>query len=106
MPLSNLLKSAAGTCRYCHQKAGIISRDHAQCRRAFDAGFREMLTLAADAAKTDAFDEKSLQLTLAEIARRCHGDGATVNQALEEDWKQGVAHSMADGIMITPRRPD
>ena len=28
-----------------------------------------------------------------------YGDGATVNEALEEGWKQGVAHSMADGIL-------
>ena len=32
-------------------------------------------------------------------AQRSYGDGATVNQALEEGWKQGVAHSMADDIM-------
>ena len=50
-------------------------------------------------APTHQFDEKTLWLTLAEIARRSHGDGATVNEALEEDWKQGVAHSMADGIL-------
>ena len=28
MPLSNLLKSAAGTCPFCNQKAGILSREH------------------------------------------------------------------------------
>ena len=28
MPLSNLLKSAAGTCPFCHQRAGILSREH------------------------------------------------------------------------------
>ena len=27
-PRSNRLNSAAGTCRYCHQKAGILARDH------------------------------------------------------------------------------
>ena len=38
-------------------------------------------------------------LSLAEIARRSYGDGATVNEALEEGWKRGMAHSMADGIL-------
>ena len=33
MPLSNLLKSAADTCPFCHQKAGILSREHPECRR-------------------------------------------------------------------------
>ena len=58
-----------------------------------------MVNQAADAARTHSFDEKSLRLTLAEIAHRSYGDRNTVNQALEEGWKQGVAHSMADGIM-------
>ena len=27
MPLSNLFSSAAGTCPFCNQKAGILSRE-------------------------------------------------------------------------------
>ena len=99
MTFSSLLKSAAGTCPFCHQKAGILSREHPECRRTHDAGFQEMVNLAAEAARDHSFDEKDLRLTLAGIAQRFHGDGATVNQALEEGWKQGVAHSMADGII-------
>ena len=37
--------------------------------------------------------------TLAEIARRSYGDGAIVNQDLEEGWKRGIAHAMADRII-------
>ena len=58
-----------------------------------------MVTLAADAARTHAFDDKSLRLTLEEIAHRSYGDGATVNQALEEGWKRGIDHAMTDGIL-------
>lgn len=79
MPFSNLLKSAAGTCQFCGQKAGVLARDHSGCRRTFDAGFQEMAALAAEAARTHTFDEKSLRLSLAEIARRSYGDSATVN---------------------------
>ena len=50
MPLSSLLKSAAGTCPFCHQKAGILSREHPECRRAHQAGWHEMVQLAAQAA--------------------------------------------------------
>ena len=32
MLLVNLLKSAAGTCPFCSQKAGILSREHPDCR--------------------------------------------------------------------------
>ena len=46
MPLSNLLKSAAGTCPFCHQKAGILSREHPECRRAHQAGWHEMVQLS------------------------------------------------------------
>ena len=99
MPLSHLMKSAAGTCPFCRQKAGIIARAHRDYRETFEAGWTEMVAIAAEAARTHAFDEKTLRLSLAEIAQRSYGDGATVNQALEDGWKQGVAHSMADGIM-------
>ncbi len=99
MPLSNLLKSAAGTCPFCHQKAGILSREHPECRRAFQAGWHEMVQLAADAAGSLDFDEGHLRLTLSAVAKISYGNDDTVNQALEEGWKQGVAHSMADGII-------
>ena len=99
MPLSNLLKSAAGTCPHCGQKAGILSREHPECRRTHQAGWNEMLNLAAQAAASRTFDEKSLRLSLAEIARRSYGDDDTISQALEAGWKQGVDHSMADGIV-------
>ena len=87
MPLSNLLKSAAGTCPFCHQKAGILSREHPECCRAHQAGRHEMVQLAAQVAASRTFDEKSLRVTPAEIARRSYGDGATVNQSLEEELK-------------------
>lgn len=41
--------------------------------------------MAAEAARAHNFDEKTLQLTLAEIAGRSYGDGTIVNQPLEED---------------------
>ena len=100
MPLSNLLKSTAGTCPFCRQKAGILSREHADCRRTFQAGWNETVRLAADAAASHKFDEKSLRLSLAKIARRSYRDGSTVNQVLEEGWKHGVAHAM-HGWVVT-----
>ena len=99
MPLSNLLHTIAGTCPFCNQKAGILSREHPYCRRTYQAGWDEMVSLAAQAMTSRDFDEKSLRLSLAEIARRSYGDQGTVNQALEQGWKQGVSHAMADGIV-------
>ena len=99
MSLSNLLKSSAGTCPFCNQKVGILRREHPDCRRTFQVGWEEMVSLAADAAASHTFDEKTLRLFLAEIAKRSFEDGNTVNQALEEGWKQAVGHAMADGIV-------
>ena len=49
-----------------------------------------MVEFLADAVRFHAIHEKSLRLTLADIAKRSYGDGATVNEALEEGWKRGV----------------
>ena len=60
MPLSSLLKSASGTCPFCHQKAGILNRCHPDCRRTFQAGWNEMVGLAADVAMSHEFHANSL----------------------------------------------
>ena len=99
MPISSLLKSAAGTCPLCNQKAGILFREHPDCRRAHQAGWHEMVQLAAQAAGSPDFDESHLRLTLSAVAKISYGNEDTVNQALEESWKLGVDHSMADGII-------
>ena len=99
MPLPDLLKSAAGTCPFCNQKAGILNREHQGCRRAHQAGWNEMVRLAADAAWTHSQGGKFLQLSLADISRSPYGDGNTVNQALEEGCKQRVWHAMNNGII-------
>ena len=70
MPLSNLLKSAAGTCSFCHEKAGILSRPHPECRRPHQASWQEMVQLAAQAAGSPDFDENQLRLTMAAVAQR------------------------------------
>ena len=97
MPLSNLIKSAAGTCPFCHQKAGILSREHPECRRTFQAGWNEMVRLAWGAARSHEFNANSLQVSLAEIARRSYGDASTVARALEEGWRRAVKKAAADG---------
>ena len=98
MPLSNLLKSAAGTCPFCHQKAGILYREHPECRLAHQAGWHEMVQLAAQAAGSPDFDESHLRLTLSAVAKISYGNGDTVNQALEEGWKLGVLGDLPAGF--------
>ena len=97
MVLRNLLRSAAGTCPFCHQKAGILSREHPECRRAHRTGWDEMVELALDAAKSHEFNPNSLQVALTEIARWSYGDASTVARALEEGWRRAVRKAAADG---------
>ena len=97
MPLPSLLKSDAGTCPFCHQKAGILSRKHAECRRTHRAGWDEMVQLAADAAGSHEFNPNSLQVALTEIAKRSYGDTSTVARAMEEGWRRAVRKAAADG---------
>ena len=98
MPLSNLLKSAAGTCPFCNQKAGILSREHQGCRRTHqEAGWNEMVRLASGAARSHEFNPNSIQVSLAEIAKRSFGNGSTVARALEEGWRRAVRNAAADG---------
>ena len=47
MHLSNPRKSAAGTCLFCHDKAGTLSREHPECRRVHQVGWNETITLTA-----------------------------------------------------------
>ena len=97
MPLSNLLKSAAGTCPFCRQKAGILSRKHQDCRRTHQAGWNEMVQLAAQAARSHEFNPNALRVSLAEIARWSYGDASTVARALEEGWRRAVRKAASDG---------
>ena len=97
MPLFNLLKSSAGTCPFCNQKAGILSREHPDCRRTFQAGWDEMVRLAGGTAKSHEFHANSLRVSLAEIARRSYGDESTVARALEEGWRRAVRKAAQDG---------
>ena len=47
MPLSNLLKSTAGTCPFCNQKPGILTRQHPECRRTYQGRGENLLKSTA-----------------------------------------------------------
>ena len=78
-------------------EAGILSREHPDCRRTYQAGWNEMVELAAHAAKSHEFHANSLQVALTEIARWSYGDASTVARSLEEGWGRAVRKAAADG---------
>ena len=99
MPPTKLFKSLKGQCRYCGQQTGLLKRDHSECRQTHQAGFTEMTQLAAQAAAVHTFNEAAPRQTLHAIAQRSRATGEDIERALEEGWKQGVAHAIADGII-------
>ena len=99
MPPARFLQSLGGTCRYCGQRTGLLQRDHPECRQTHQAGFEEMVQIAAQTASAHTFNEAALRQTLKAIAQRSHATDRDVARALEEGWKQGVAHAMSDGIV-------
>ena len=58
MPLAQLLQSLTGT---CGQKTGILQRTHLECRQTHQAGFQEMVQVAAQAASAHTFNEAALR---------------------------------------------
>ena len=99
MPLNKLLQSLKGQCRYCGKPADLLKRDHPECRQNHQAGFQEMVQLAVQATSAHTFNEAALRQSLSVIAQRSHATGEDIEQALDEGWKQGVAHAMSDGII-------
>ena len=58
-----------------------------------------MVELASNTERSHSLEEKNLRVSVTEMARNSYGNGATVNQVLEEGWKQGIGHTKADGII-------
>ena len=100
MPLTKLLQSLKGQCRYCGQQTGLLKRDHPECRQTHQAGFKEMVQLAAQAAAAHSFNEVALRQSLQAIAQRCYATDLDIEQALEEGFARGIAQALTDGIMI------
>ena len=99
MPIAQILQSLKGTCRFCRQQAGLLQRDHPECLRTHQAGWQEMIQIAAQAASAHTFNEAALRQTLGAIANRSRTTGEDIDRALEEGFRQGVASAMADGIL-------
>ena len=99
MPLAQFLQSMRGRCRYCEQQAGVLQRDHPECRDTYQAGIQEMVSLVTKAATDHSFNETALRQSLSAIANRSRATGEDIDRALEEGFRQGVAQAMADGII-------
>ena len=86
-------------CSYCGQKAGFLRRKHRECQRAYQAGWRQMVSHVAQAAGAADFSEAKLREDLAAIARTCYIDDDGISQTIAEGWRQAIVESLADSIL-------
>ena len=59
MRLTNLLRSDAGTCRYCGNKARVLTLDHPGCRRTHLHGWNQMVQLTSEAVRPTTSTRKT-----------------------------------------------
>ncbi len=78
MPLAQLLQSLRGQCKYCGKQVGLFERRHSECQQAYQAGWKEMVSLAAQAATNHTFNEHALRRSLSAIAHRSYASGREV----------------------------
>ena len=84
MPLARFLQLISRTCRHCGQQAGVLLRNHPECRQNHSTGWNKMVQLATQAATTHSFNEAALRQSLSAIAQRSHATGEDIERALEE----------------------
>ena len=99
MPLSKVLTLIARTCPHCRHKAGVFRRIHPECRDAAASAWDEMVSLAAFAANTNAFEHRAVHQALTEIAARTNTDDQTVAQALTEGYRIGISPSLYESVL-------
>ena len=88
-----------GDCQHCGEKAGLFRSAHGECRSVHNAGWDEMVAVAARAAESPGFSQTQLRLDLLAIAQRSFYDGEGINAAIAEGWHCAVKSSLADGIL-------
>ena len=99
MPLTKIIDSLSSTCRYCGRKAGMLRRHHQDCEETHRTGWQEVVSLVTQAAMGHSFNEAVLRQSLSAIANRSYATNEDIERALEEDFRQGVAQAMRDGII-------
>lgn len=85
-----------GTCALCGEKAGLFRRVHTECQQRHDAGWAEMIDLAANRAACGT-NLDDLESHLADVAARSHVPGSQVRQALVLGWCREIGTALERG---------
>jgi hypothetical protein len=87
-----------GRCIYCGQSAGWFRKVHEVCEERRRAGYRDMVTLATESAKTgtnlDGLSEK-----LEAMARQNFVEAYRVQKALAEGWENALDNALEDNVL-------
>ncbi len=88
-----------GNCKHCGNGAGFLRGVNGECLVAYEQGWGEMVTIAAEAAEDPQFSHAQLRLDLMDVAKRSFFDGEGINAAIAEGWHRAVKASLSDGIL-------
>jgi hypothetical protein len=88
-------------CQYCGQKAGFLRSVHPACRQQHDAGWSEMVELAAKVAETGN-EVDSLEPRLTQVASASYVPEGQIRGALVSGWERAVDRVLASGVISEP----
>ena len=83
-------------CKYCHEAAGFLRRQHGECRESFLAARIQVVEAVSAAMRAPAVDLEALRTTLAEAAKRGRMDDQAVRKAVAEGWSSALMHTLLD----------
>ncbi len=87
-----------GKCRYCGEDAGLLRREHRDCRIAHGQG-RERITGLVLKAASDGHVNEGLRREIGDIARDSHISSGDLREQVSEGWSAAVDHALDDHVI-------
>jgi hypothetical protein len=86
-----------GRCKYCLNK-NLFGKPHKECLKKYDDGWREMVTLAANAAKNGDLSD-NLKNNLDKIAKLSFIENYQLKDVVVKGWEQATEGVMEENIL-------
>jgi len=87
-----------GTCRFCDCNAGFFRTEHSACQQKYEQGMTQMVTAAANVARTGSGID-TLGQQLSAVAATAAPVRLNTHEALIRGWEQAVEGILSDNII-------
>ncbi|MCY3720565.1 MAG: hypothetical protein OXG07_13550 [Anaerolineaceae bacterium] len=87
-----------GRCRYCGEDAGLLRREHRDCRIAHGQG-RERINALVLKATRDGQVNEGLRREIGDIARESHIAAGDLRDLVSAGWSAAVEHALDDHVI-------